>query len=137
MTKPAAARRLHVAAPPHDRDRRYASSGNSLRARIERLYIASVAFTLGAAGTAVGFVFGIVPYFRPSIDMSQYDWFFVSCVAFGSLVGLCCGLAIAPRWYRDSEGSPHGQRRMLAYLPRRAMQSSGTSARTLKLSQRP
>ena len=90
-----------------------------LSAQIERLYIACVSFALGVAGTAIGFTLGVVPYFRAQLDFSQYDWFFVTCVGIGTLVGAIIGAAFGPRWYRATEANPIVQRRLLSYLKRR------------------
>jgi hypothetical protein len=101
-----------------------------LSARVEKLYVAFVAFFLGVAGTGVGFAFGVVPYFRSS-DFSQYDWFFASCVGVGAFAGFVVGVANGARWYRATEESPLIQRRMLAYLHRRGLDGRGVPQRTV------
>lgn len=101
-----------------------------LSARVEKLYVAFVAFFLGVAGTGVGFAFGVVPYFRAA-DFSQYDWFFGSCVGVGAFAGFLVGVANAARWYRAAEESPLIQRRMLAYLHRRGLDGRGVPQRNV------
>lgn len=92
--------------------------------------MAAVAFSLGVAGTAIGFAFGVVPYFRSS-DFSQYDWFFASCVGVGAFAGFVVGVANGARWYRATEASPLIQRRMLAYLHRRGLDGRGVPQRSV------
>jgi len=101
-----------------------------MSARVEKLYIACVAFALGAAGTAIGFVFGVVPYFRFN-DFTRYDGFFATCVGIGALAGFVVGMANGARWYRRSEASPLIQRRMLAYLHRRGLDGRGVPQRSV------
>ena len=98
--------------------------------RVERLYVACVAFSLGAAGTALGFALGVVPYFRVT-DLSQYNWFFATCVGIGALAGFVIGVANGARWYRANEASPLVQRRMLAYMQRRGLEGRVVPQRTL------
>jgi hypothetical protein len=105
-------------------------STSVLSARVERLYITCVSFALGVAGTAVGFMFGVMPYFR-SADLSQYDWFFSTCIAIGAFAGFLVGFANGARWYRATEASPLIQRRMLAYIHRRNHDGRGVPQRTL------
>jgi len=101
-----------------------------LSARVEKLYVACVAFSLGVAGTAIGFVFGVVPYFR-TLNFSHYDWFFATCVGAGALVGFAVGVANGARWYRATEASPLTEKRMLAYLHRRGLDGRGVPQRTM------
>jgi hypothetical protein len=89
-----------------------------LTARLERFYIACVAFIVGAAGTAVGFTFGIVPYYGAT-DASIHDRFFAICVAVGALIGFLIGLANGVRLSRASQPSSTTQKRMLSYIRRR------------------
>ena len=105
-----------------------------LLARIEHLYIACVAFTFGAAGTAAGFALGVVPYYRAQFDLPQYDGFFAASVALGTLVGFVVGALNGPKWFRAAEVSPLIQRRMLAYLQRRNAESRGVPQRTINTS---
>ena len=101
-----------------------------LAARVERLYVACVSLVLCVAGTAIGFTFGVVPYFRAA-DLAQYDWFFTSCIAVGACVGFLVGFANGARWYRASEASPLVQRRMIAYMQRRGLDARGVPQRTV------
>lgn len=71
-----------------------------------------------------------MPYYRAA-DVSQYDWFFASCVALGAIFGFLIGVANGARWYRASEASPLIQRRMLAYLKRHEGDARGVPQRTL------
>src|SRR5215813_12550313 len=100
----------------HGRSRSVAQS--AISARVETMYVACVAFGLGVVGTAIGFTFGVAPYWH-SANYAQYDFFFGSCVAIGALTGFIVGVANGARWYRSKETSPLTQRRMLAYLHRR------------------
>ncbi|HYK52735.1 MAG TPA: hypothetical protein VEV38_04325 [Candidatus Eremiobacteraceae bacterium] len=86
--------------------------------RLERFYIACVAFIVGAAGTAVGFTFGIVPYYGAT-DASVHDKFFAVCVAVGTLIGFAIGLANGVKLSRASQPSSTTQRRLLSYIRRR------------------
>ena len=101
-----------------------------LARRVEGIYIACVSFALGAVGTAIGFTFGVVPYFR-SAAFGRYDWFFASCVGAGAVAGFIVGVANGARWFRASEASPLTQKRMLAYLRRRGLDVRGVPQRTL------
>ena len=89
-----------------------------LTARLERFYIACVAFIVGAAGTAVGFTFGIVPYYGAT-DASVHDRFFAVCVVVGALIGFAIGLANGVKLSRASQPSSTTQKRMLSYIRRR------------------
>lgn len=89
-----------------------------LAARLERFYIACVAFIVGAAGTAVGFTFGIVPYYGAT-DASVHDKFFAVCVIVGALIGFVIGLANGVKLSRASKPSSTTQKRLLSYLRRR------------------
>ena len=98
--------------------------------RIESLYVGAVSFTLGAAGTAIGFLFGVIPYFHTA-NFPRYDGFFVACCIIGAAAGFVIGVVNGARWYRSAESSPLAQRRMLSYLRRRGMDPRGVPARTL------
>jgi len=84
------------------------------------MYIACVAFALGVAGTAIGFTVGVLPYFRMTFDLTQYDWFFLASIAVCTGAGFIVGVLNGAKWYRASEASPLIQRRMLAYMHRRS-----------------
>ncbi len=101
-----------------------------MSARVERFYIATVSFALGMAGCAVGFTFGVIPYFRVS-NFARYDGFFATCCIVGGLLGFFVGVANGARWYRSAEASPLAQRRMLTYLHRRGLDGRGVPQRTL------
>lgn len=90
-----------------------------LTERLERFYVACVAFVVGAAGTAVGFTFGIVPYYGAT-DASAHDRFFAICVGLGTLLGFLIGLANGVKLSRASRPSPTTQKRLLSYIRRRA-----------------
>jgi hypothetical protein len=117
--------------PTYGRRRRLTAS--ELSARVERMYVACVAVALSAAGAAIGFTFGVVPYFREALDFSKYDGFFGWSVLIGALVGLTVGMANARKWYRAAEASPLLQRRMLAYLQRRGSNERGVSVRSMNV----
>lgn len=89
-----------------------------LSARLERFYVACVAFVVGAAGTAVGFTFGIVPYYGAT-DASTHDRFFAVCVLVGTLIGFLIGLANGVKLSRASRPSATTQKRLLSYIRRR------------------
>ena len=89
-----------------------------LTARLERFYVACVAFVVGAAGTAVGFTFGVVPYYGAT-DASTHDSFFAICVGAGTLLGFLIGLANGVKLSRASRPSPTTQKRLLSYIRRR------------------
>lgn len=89
-----------------------------LAVQLERFYIACVAFIVGAAGTAVGFTFGIVPYYGAT-DASVHDKFFAVCVVVGALIGFAIGLANGVRLSRASNPSSTTQKRLLSYIRRR------------------
>jgi hypothetical protein len=89
-----------------------------LTARLERFYIACVAFIVGAAGMAVGFTFGIVPYYGAA-DASVHDRFFAICVVVGALIGFAIGLANGVKLSRASRPSSTTQKRLLEYMRRR------------------
>jgi hypothetical protein len=95
------------------------------------MYIACVSFALGVVGTAVGFAFGVVPYFRATLDLTQYDWFFLTSIAICALIGFVIGVLNGGRWYRKTEASPLIQRRMLAYLERRGSDARGVTVRSV------
>jgi hypothetical protein len=101
-----------------------------LAARVERLYVACVSLLLCFVGTAIGFSFGVVPYFR-SADVSQHDWFFTGSIVVGACVGFVVGFANGARWYRATEATPLVQRRMLSYLQRRGLDARGLPQRTM------
>ena len=103
-----------------------------LTARVERLYVACVSFALGAAGTAIGFTFGVVPYFR-AVDASRYNVFFAACIAAGAFAGFVVGLVNGARWFRADGATPVGQRRMMSYLRRRDFDERGLPQRTVVL----
>lgn len=113
--------------------RRRAVPSSVLHARVERLYTACVAIALAAAGSAIGFTFGVVPYFRETIDFSKYDGFFGWSVAIGAMVGLALGVLNAQKWYRASEAPPLLQRRMLAYLQRQRSDERGVPVRSVNV----
>jgi len=89
-----------------------------LAARLERFYVACVAFVIGAAGTAVGFTFGVVPYYGAT-DASTHDRFFAMCVGVGTLIGFLIGLANGVKLSRASRPSATTQKRLLSYIRRR------------------
>jgi hypothetical protein len=123
--------KLRSAAQRTQRPWHYRTS-STISARVERMYIAFVAFALGAAGTAIGFAVGVVPYFKATFDLTQYDWFFLSSISVCAVLGFIVGIANGARWYRATEASPLIQRRMLAYMHRHATDERGTTAvRTL------
>ena len=101
-----------------------------LSARVERLYVAAVSFALGVAGTAVGFLLGVIPYFH-TFNVTRYDGFFIACCLGGAVLGFFVGAANGARWYRSAEASPLVQRRMLTYLHRRGLDGRGVPQRTL------
>ena len=106
-----------------------------LTQRLERFYVACVAFFVGAAGMAVGFTFGVVPYYGAT-DASMHDKFFSICVGAGTLLGLVIGFVNGMRLSRASQASPTTQKRLLAYLRRRG--ESRMPERTLnRISVRP
>lgn len=90
-----------------------------LSARLERFYVACVALVVGAAGTAVGFTFGVVPYYGAT-DASTHDRFFALCVGVGTLLGFLIGIANGIMLSRASRPSLTTQRRLLSYIRRRA-----------------
>ena len=90
-----------------------------LSARLERFYVACVAFVVGAAGTAVGFTFGVVPYYGAT-DASTHDRFFAMCVVVGTLSGFIIGLANGVKLSRASRPSATTQKRLLSYMRRRS-----------------
>jgi hypothetical protein len=106
-------------------------SERELSARLERLYVATVAVALACAGGAIGFFVGVVPYFRLTIDVSRYDGFFLACVVIGAVAGAIVGLAFGARWYRTTEASPLVQRRMLAYVRRKNLDGRFGAQRTM------
>lgn len=67
---------------------------------------------------AVGFTFGVVPYYGAT-DASAHDKFFAICVGAGTLLGLIVGYLNGMRLSRASQASPSTQKRLLAYLRRR------------------
>lgn len=97
------------------------------------MYVAAVSFALGVAGTAIGFSVGVLPYFRATLDMSQYDWFFASSLAICTATGFIVGVLNGAKWYRSTEASPLIQRRMLAYMERRAATEAATGVRTVNV----
>ena len=106
-----------------------------LTQRLERFYIACVAFVVGAAGMAIGFTFGIVPYYGAT-DASAHDKFFAVCVGAGTLLGILIGFVNGMRLSRAAQTSPMVQKRLLAYLRRRG--ESQLPQRTLhRISVRP
>jgi hypothetical protein len=127
----AAARNIGRHSEPTYGRRQIRLSPSILSGRVERMYVACVAFALGAAGSAIGFTFGVVPYYRDTIDFATNDWFFVVSVLIGALIGLVVGLANGQRWYRSAETSPLLQRRMLAYIKRRGVDGRGVPQRSL------
>ncbi|HEY7995088.1 MAG TPA: hypothetical protein VID24_12825 [Candidatus Eremiobacteraceae bacterium] len=90
-----------------------------MTARLERFYVACVAFVIGAAGTAVGFTFGVVPYYGAT-DASTHDRFFAMCVGVGTLIGFLIGLANGVKLSRASRASATTQNRLLSYIRRRS-----------------
>jgi len=90
-----------------------------LTARLERFYVACVAFAVGVAGTAVGFTFGVVPYYGAT-DASAHDRFFATCVIVGTLIGFLIGVANGLRLSRASRSSATTQKRLLSYIRRRS-----------------
>ena len=101
-----------------------------LSARLEKFYIAVVAFALGVGGTAVGFMFGVIPYWHTR-SVGRYDGFFLTCCLVGAFAGFVVGVVNGARWYRAAEASPLVQRRMLTYLHRRGVDARGVPSRTL------
>jgi hypothetical protein len=113
----------------YPRDRRL--SPRELSARIERLYVSFVCAFLCFAGGAIGFTLGVVPYFRITLDVSQYNGFFVACVGVGAMAGIAVGIVFGPKWYRATEASPLVQRRMLAYMRRKNLDGRYAGQRTM------
>jgi len=101
-----------------------------LSARVERFYVAAISFSLGAGGMALGFLFGVIPYFHVH-NVGRYDGFFATCVGMGALAGFLIGVVNGARWYRSGDMSPLAARRMLAYLYRRSVDGRGVPQRTL------
>jgi len=95
------------------------------------MYVAAVAFSLGVAGTAIGFAVGVIPYFRAALNPSQYDWFFLTSLGVCTVVGFIVGVANGARWYHATEASPLIQRRMLSYMQRKSAEENTTGVRTL------
>jgi hypothetical protein len=122
-------RRISTSSQPQQRPQSSVAPQSALAARLERIYIACVSFVLGVAGTIVGLVLGVAPYYRSG--HSTADWIFVTCVAAGTLIGLIVGIANGPKWYRASESSPLAQKRMLSYLRSKDLDSRYASQRTL------
>lgn len=91
--------------------------------------MACVAFVVGAAGMAVGFTFGVVPYYGAT-DASAHDRFFAVCVGLGTLLGIVVGFVNGARLAKASQTSPLVQKRLLAYLRRRG--ETRTSERTIR-----
>ena len=116
-----------VPRPQPKRPRAIHVSPAVLTARLERFYVACVAFIIGAMGTAVGFTLGIVPYYGAT-DASTHDKFFSICVVVGALIGFLIGLANGVRLSRASQPSQTIQKRMLSYIRRR---DSRTPQRTI------
>jgi len=117
----------------HPRPRRRVAakpSASDLSARLERLYVACVALCVAIVGMAIGFTFGVVPYYGAA-QASPHDLFFGGCVGVCTLLGFAVGLANGPRWYHASEPPPTTQRRMLSYLRRRGVDSRGVPQRTI------
>lgn len=67
---------------------------------------------------AVGFTFGVVPYYGAA-DASIHDKFFAICVGAGTLLGLIIGFVNGSRLSRESQASTTTQKRLLAYIRRR------------------